>query len=471
MVSLPITKYYWRVQGAADDAWNEETSATFDVTPSETLLEFLSVGVSEIAIKAVYPWYSDEKADGINPTLFLDFVNNRFAVNDVVAPFSDLFTFTRSTTKNVFNSSGVLESVAIDTPAFDYDPVTLEPLGLLVEEQRTNLCLRSDTPFTNWVTVASTVTASASNFLGFTNGAHVASNGADWHRKEIGDTPWTSGTTYAWTLFVKAGTGGKILINLRDVTAAKETRITGTLGATLTVSATAAGAATVTQQLAVQGGYILTGTFTPNSTTVFGNIGVGPNSNTSGDSINVYAAQLEAGAFPTSYIPTTTGAVTRGADSVVNNASNVIPFADWYNQVEGCLFTEAKAAYNTATTARRVAEISDGTTNNRWINNIEGSAGNNLSVFVNSGGVTQFSGVSALTPNEFRKFASAIKTGGSYAIEGVIIGTDVTVTMPASVSQLNIGQSNGANRINGWIKSLRYYPARITNSELERITL
>lgn len=183
----------------------------------------------------------------------------------------------------------------------------------------------------------------------------------------------------------------------------------------------------------------------------------------------MWGSSVESAPFPSSYIATAGSSVTRSADIVVNNASNVIPFSSWYNQVEGCLFTESKAAYNTATTARRIAEISDGSLNNRWFHNIEGSAGNNVSIFVNSGGVTQFSNASSLTSNEFRKFASSVKTDGAYAIGGSI-ATDATVTMPASVNQLNIGQSYSGNRINGWVKSLRYYPARISNSELQRIT-
>ena len=126
--------------------------------------------------------------------------------------------------------------------------------------------------------------------------------------------------------------------------------------------------------------------------------------------------QTEEASFASSLIPTTSSAATRSADVIINSASNTIPFSSWYNQVEGCLFTEAKAAYNTATTARRIAEISDGSLNNRWFHNIEGSTGNNVSIYVNSGGVIQFSDISALTSDEFRKFASSVKTDGAYAI-------------------------------------------------------
>ena len=52
-------------------------------------------------------------------------------------------TFTRASGATRVNASGALESVAIDGPRFDYDPVSLQPKGLLIEEQRTNLLLQS----------------------------------------------------------------------------------------------------------------------------------------------------------------------------------------------------------------------------------------------------------------------------------------------------------------------------------------
>ena len=53
--------------------------------------------------------------------------------------FSDIFTFTRSTTGTYFDANGVMQTAASNTPRFDHDPVTGVAKGLLVEEQRTNL--------------------------------------------------------------------------------------------------------------------------------------------------------------------------------------------------------------------------------------------------------------------------------------------------------------------------------------------
>ena len=45
----------------------------------------------------------------------------------------------RNSTATLINEAGQLELVAPNTPRFNYDPVTLEPLGLLIEPAVTNI--------------------------------------------------------------------------------------------------------------------------------------------------------------------------------------------------------------------------------------------------------------------------------------------------------------------------------------------
>lgn len=403
------------------------------------------------------------------------------AVNGAEKAFSDIFTFTRSTTGTYFDANGVMQTAAIDARRIDHDPSTGEKLGLLIEEQRTNIDTYSVPTSGQWNAIGgittynhgtspdATITAALSRpnsgtYLSFFHGVATIS--------------YTSGTTYTISRFIKASGANRIQITGPTTAFGSAQYANFYLDGDGSVSASAGcdagikkcangwyrvwiSVAATSTTTAHNGAscHILSGAETRLPTLTF----------TGNEGVLVWGSSVESAPFPSSYIATAGSSVTRSADIVVNNASNVIPFSSWYNQVEGCLFTESKAAYNTATTARRIAEISDGSLNNRWFHNIEGSAGNNVSIFVNSGGVTQFSNASSLTSNEFRKFASSVKTDGAYAIGGSI-ATDATVTMPASVNQLNIGQSYSGNRINGWVKSLRYYPARISNSELQRIT-
>lgn len=66
---------------------------------------------------------------------------------------SSFLTFTRASTATRINASGLIESVASGKARIDYDPSTLAAKGLLVEEQRTNLLLNSETLTTQSVTV------------------------------------------------------------------------------------------------------------------------------------------------------------------------------------------------------------------------------------------------------------------------------------------------------------------------------
>jgi hypothetical protein len=73
-------------------------------------------------------------------------------------------TFTRASTGTYFDSAGVLQTAAVNTPRWDYDPVTHALRGLLIEEARTNVLLNSATLVTQSVTV--TATAYTLSFYG-----------------------------------------------------------------------------------------------------------------------------------------------------------------------------------------------------------------------------------------------------------------------------------------------------------------
>lgn len=175
------------------------------------------------------------------PGLVLDFAAGRYAPGG----FGDLISFSRGSTATYIDAAGNRQAAAVDAPRFTHDPATGAPLGLLVEESRTNLLLNSAVLVTQGVAVTA-----QSYTLSFTGSGSVTLSGA------AADGPLTG-----------AGDGEANRVSLSFIPAA------GTL--TLTVSGT------------------------------------------------VTDAQLEAGATPTSYIPTAGAAVTRAADSVVLPAANL----------------------------------------------------------------------------------------------------------------------------------------------------
>ena len=81
--------------------------------------------------------------------------------------------FTRTSNATYFDSAGVLTTASTNEPRFDYNPVTLQPNGLLIEEGRINLLLNSDTLSTQSVTVSA-----VSQTISFYGTGSIALSGA-----------------------------------------------------------------------------------------------------------------------------------------------------------------------------------------------------------------------------------------------------------------------------------------------------
>jgi hypothetical protein len=77
-----------------------------------------------------------------------------------------------------------------------------------------------------------------------------------------------------------------------------------------------------------------------------------------GDTVLCWGGQLEQGAFPTSYIPTTSAAVTRNGD-----VPTVASLGSWYSANEGTIFAEASVPAIPVNAYGPVVELSDGTSN------------------------------------------------------------------------------------------------------------
>ena len=176
---------------------------------------------------------------------------------------------------------------------------------------------------------------------------------------------------------------------------------------------------------------------------------------------SVTNAQLEAGAFATSYIPTTTATATRAADVASITGSN---FSSWYNQTEGTVFFEG---INPAISTTAFA-VSDGSTNNR----LQMESGTNSRIArVASGGTTQAANSIAYTYGTSQRFAISYATNSiNFANAGTLGTEDTSATIP-TVDQARIGANpTGANPLNSTIKRLTYWPVRLPNTSLQAIT-
>jgi hypothetical protein len=364
-------------------------------------------------------------------------------------------------------------STAYYGPRFDYDPVTLAPKGLLIEEQRTNLILRSE-EFDNasWTKNASSITANTI----------IAPDGT-----LTGDAFNGNGTTAAHSLvqfevlsqiktasiYAKKGSLNFLQIGFDAYLGYANFDLNaGTV-------ATTSGGATASIQSVGNGWYrcSCTANTTSATTTRFflvssGSAGRFESWSTSG-SIYIWGAQIEAGAFATSYIPSVASQVTRAADNASMIGNN---FARWYNVNEGSLFVDTGGAQGAVGNGfNPLVSITNETTSTDQIaltrrpdlsNNLGGFVTNNSVVqALLSGGVLATTAQKAVIAYKVNDFA-VVSNGGTVATDLSGVVSNITA------GRLLIGWVPGAGSTQwgGAIKRIAYFNRRLANTELQGIT-
>jgi hypothetical protein len=354
-------------------------------------------------------------------------------------------------------------------PRFDYDPVTLAPRGLLIEEQRTNLRTYSQ-EFDNvgWGKTGATVTANSTTSPDGTVNADSLIEDTATSTHEVLQSGALTAAAHTFSAFVKAN--GRSWVRLfvfqsglvgASVWFNVTTGVVGTVGS---------GATNATITNFGSGWYRCSFTFTALAAAASSYIQIatadnGPSSYTGNGTsgLFIWGAQTEAGAFATSYIPTVASTVTRAADI----ATIVAPmFAPWYNQPAGTFVVEADKL--SATGFGYVLLANDGTSNQRF-----GMYQSNTAVagFISAAGATQMeissSPIVANTP--FKAAVAAIANNGNFSFNGGIGVTDPSLAMPTP-NRLDIGSFASGLQLNGHIRSINYYPLRLTNAQLQGLT-
>jgi hypothetical protein len=396
-----------------------------------------------------------DRSVAFGATLLLDFTNT--------STLDPRITFTRSTTATFTGSNGLIQTAAIDTPRFDYDPVTLAPLGLLIEEQRTNLLLQSADLFENgtgslnWQWTTGVVTSNTQVAPDGTITADtITTTGAAQSIYQSATV--AASTTYTFSAYVRLGT---MLVNDYKIAVFNNNTLSF-----IALDVVPTQTPTTNGWTRIQ--YSFT---TPVGCT---SIRVYPFRNSNAlDSCTVFfgGAQLEAGAFATSYIPTVASQVTRAADVAVMTGTN---FSSWYNATEGTIFTESSVPYTMpGSNFPLVASLNDGTANNRIENGYLTATLAGLEVAV--GGVGQVGQYPFVGGAVLRRNAGAYKLN-DFAISanaGAVL-TDTVGTVPV-VDRLRLGErtatsGTNANFLNGHIRKIAYYPRRLSNAALQGIT-
>jgi hypothetical protein len=255
-------------------------------------------------------------------------------------------------------------------PRFDHDPETGESLGLLVEESRTNLLVRSEefdqAAWDNALTPV-TVTVNTETAPNGSTTADTLSNTANTSTEYRIVQSVTTSSQVAFSVYVKKGTHQFIQFRTNSVTSGF---------VNFDLDGVTASATTATGQIvdAGNGWRRCTAVFAAASITSVQIQFVSSASASRGEtwtpagtiSVYLWGAQLEAGSFPTSYIPTEGSTVTRAADvtSITGRnfgSVNLLSYSEEFDQgswvrSQGSVISNATSAPNGTITADQFIE-------------------------------------------------------------------------------------------------------------------
>ena len=379
----------------------------------------------------------------VRPTLDLDFANSK--------TLDPRITFTRASGGSYVGADGYIKFAGVNEARFDHNPVTGESLGLLVEESRSNLVTYSTYNPSWW---GNTFPANATLSTGI-------------------DAPDGSNTAVRFSC---TPTGSSLLrLSFPSFTPNGTTAFTCSFYARL-ISGTTSFANILSFDLAdrIPGGNYLpflvkdkwvrvVFTGTPSSAFVISFMDL-LSDNTNNYTIDYWGAQLEAGAFPTSYIPTEASTRTRAADNASITGKN---FSEWYRQDEGTTsvnsISKTNGAYcimNNSSYSERTFQMSIGSSNN-----YEGYFTSSSSIQASCTLGSNLSGVACKT------ISSGKTNDFAFCLNGGSVTTDASGTYGTGIDRMNIGKYDVGNAYcNGTISRLTYYPKRLPDAQLQALT-
>jgi hypothetical protein len=367
-------------------------------------------------------------------------------------------------------------TAAVYQPRFDCSPSTLQPLGMLIEESRANLLTYSG-QFDNAAWSIGGILAwgsgSTANFAtspdGTTNADKTVEDTSTGLHRLFRAFSATSGSSYAFSVYLKAA--GRTTAVLQYGGAGMNSGL-----ATFDLSAgTTSGATGVTASItnAGNGWYRCTIVGTSAATNT-GLVYVYLNSAASytgngASGVLLWQAQLEAGAFSTSPIPTTSASVTRAADAVKWTSA---AFSSYWNASAGTIAIEATTrpvnGLGVGSVPPTIFAATDGTANNYLLADANTTANSRYQAAV--GGVVQVSQTSGAWPiSTTNRFLVAYQLNNcASSLSGSNALVDTTASIP-TVDRVFFGAfSTTQGQWGGYIRSFAYYNQRLPDAILKQ---
>jgi hypothetical protein len=181
-----------------------------------------------------------------------------------------------------------------------------------------------------------------------------------------------------------------------------------------------------------------------------------------------FGAQLETGSIATSYIPTTTAAVTRNADVV--NLSGAV--SGCIGQSEGTIYAEVDIQFNNRNAD--IIGLDSGSSANGFYLTIRNSSVIELRIRQNSTNALIFQRTVSSYPVGINKIAVSYKNGDfAISLNGTTTQVDTsTITMPSvAITRASVVPSiNFTLDQSVRVRSAALYTTRLTDSELAALT-
>ena len=388
------------------------------------------------------------------------------------------FTGDRNSPKWVLGADGYLKEYIADAAAIEFN-ADGSYKGVLVEPQSINLCLQSEDLSTTWVSGGTTTVTT--NDTVAPDGNTSADKIVDIDNDSTGEVQIyqnitvTANTKYTASIFLKADG-----LSFASIIAVDYDGTTDGIQFFELSGSGSLGTATNLDDSSIEaypnGWYRCSITFTQGASdtnTQFRVKVADSISNTivpldGTSSIFVWGAQLEESPIATSYIPTTTGAVTRNKDDIyLTSASSLI------GQTEGTLFVEVDWRVASGQSQRIMSIVNSGAFSDR-IDFYRNGPNDNIRVNIIVDSSEEQNAQSSYTGQTgVKKIAVAYKTSDTKIF---LDGSELASTASGDLSNLNLddinfGQSASQSaQTNMWIRAVALYTTRLSDAECEALT-
>jgi hypothetical protein len=399
----------------------------------------------------------------IRPSMMIDFANSKTGI-------SPYLNFTRSSTATFLGSNGLIQTAAANLLRIDHDPATLACRGALTEPASTNLNSSSTVPTGYYLTSGTTnagVAPDGTTTATFIkpNSGYTSGTTSVWYQSGV-----TNGAKYTLSAFVKPAQF-PWRFDLYDNSSSAAGSVT--IHADGTATGTGPGGSYA--QAYPNGWWRIWFTYTTNTTTAYYQIYSATPVSSDGSTIGYYVwgVQMEQSAFPTSVIPTTSGAATRALETLQLQLSGQ-PFSSkgdytWCHNYRctTAIGSASRISSGPDTTFQNIIGVAQGSVDDitSSVGAFFGNGSNVPNVYIRSQVRTAFKSFS-------NGFQNTIAVNGQLGPESSYANTYYGAFSSQNMAYIFLGYGVASTYNPGpvWHYKIAYYPVAVSNEELVEIT-